>query len=94
MLKWFKEPELPLAKMGYTFVSHQQEVGNHISDEVTTVIQGGSSSVKALPAPTEEEQVPLRPDCRFYRHRLLIKLFAGASPGFCFDSAKRARGAG
>jgi isocitrate lyase len=38
------------------FVSHQQEVGTGYFDEVTTVIQGGSSSVKALTGSTEEEQ--------------------------------------
>jgi isocitrate lyase len=41
---------------GYTFVSHQQEVGAGYFDDVTTVIQGGSSSVKALSGSTEEEQ--------------------------------------
>ncbi len=39
-----------------TFVSHQQEVGAGYFDDVTTVIQGGSSSVKALTGSTEEEQ--------------------------------------
>ena len=37
-------------------VSHQQEVGTGYFDDVTTVIQGGSSSVKALTGSTEEEQ--------------------------------------
>jgi isocitrate lyase len=44
------------ARKGYTFVSHQQEVGAGYFDDVTTVIQGGSSSVKALTGSTEEEQ--------------------------------------
>ena len=34
----------------------QQEVGAGYFDDVTTVIQGGSSSVKALTGSTEEEQ--------------------------------------
>ena len=41
---------------GYTFVSHQQEVGTGYFDDVTTVIQGGKSSVTALTGSTEEEQ--------------------------------------
>ena len=41
---------------GYSFVSHQQEVGTGYFDELTTVIQGGRSSVTALTGSTEEEQ--------------------------------------
>ena len=41
----------------YTFVSHQQEVGADKFDDVTTLIQGGQSSVKALTGSTEEEQL-------------------------------------
>jgi len=51
-----QEPEFQAREQGYTFVSHQQEVGTGYFDEVTTVIQGGSSSVKALTGSTEEEQ--------------------------------------
>ncbi len=51
-----QEPEFAAREQGYTFVSHQQEVGTGYFDEVTTVIQGGSSSVKALTGSTEEEQ--------------------------------------
>ena len=51
-----QEPEFAARDQGYTFVSHQQEVGTGYFDEVTTVIQGGSSSVKALTGSTEEEQ--------------------------------------
>ncbi len=51
-----QEPEFAAREDGYTFVSHQQEVGTGYFDEVTTVIQGGSSSVKALTGSTEEEQ--------------------------------------
>ena len=51
-----QEPEFAARENGYTFVSHQQEVGTGYFDEVTTVIQGGSSSVKALTGSTEEEQ--------------------------------------
>lgn len=41
---------------GYTFASHQQEVGAGYFDALTTVIQGGSSSVTALTGSTEESQ--------------------------------------
>ena len=51
-----QEPEFAAREEGYTFVSHQQEVGAGYFDEVTTVIQGGTSSVKALTGSTEEEQ--------------------------------------
>jgi isocitrate lyase len=51
-----QEPEFKARDQGYTFVSHQQEVGAGYFDDVTTVIQGGSSSVKALSGSTEEEQ--------------------------------------
>jgi isocitrate lyase len=51
-----QEQEFAARDKGYTFVSHQQEVGAGYFDDVTTVIQGGSSSVKALTGSTEEEQ--------------------------------------
>ncbi len=51
-----QEPEFSARDRGYTFVSHQQEVGTGYFDEVTTVIQGGKSSVTALTGSTEEEQ--------------------------------------
>ncbi len=51
-----QEPEFGARNRGYTFVSHQQEVGTGYFDEVTTVIQGGKSSVTALTGSTEEEQ--------------------------------------
>ena len=51
-----QEPEFGAAKKGYTFASHQQEVGAGYFDDVTTVIQGGESSVTALKGSTEEEQ--------------------------------------
>ena len=51
-----QEPEFRAREQGYTFVSHQQEVGAGYFDDVTTVIQGGTSSVKALKGSTEEEQ--------------------------------------
>ena len=51
-----QEPEFNAAKKGYTFASHQQEVGAGYFDDVTTVIQGGESSVTALKGSTEEEQ--------------------------------------
>lgn len=51
-----QEPEFAAREKGYTFVSHQQEVGAGYFDDVTIVAQGGSSSVTALAGSTEEEQ--------------------------------------
>lgn len=51
-----QEPEFAAAERGYTFVAHQQEVGAGYFDDVTTVIQGGESSVTALTGSTEEAQ--------------------------------------
>ena len=51
-----QEPEFAAAERGYTFVAHQQEVGTGYFDDVTTVMQGGQSSVTALTGSTEEEQ--------------------------------------
>ena len=51
-----QEPEFAARERGYTFVSHQQEVGTGYFDEVTTAIQGGKSNVTALTGSTEEEQ--------------------------------------
>jgi isocitrate lyase len=51
-----QQKEFADASKGYTFVSHQQEVGTGYFDDVTTVIQGGKSSVTALTGSTEEEQ--------------------------------------
>lgn len=49
-------PEFAAAEKGYTFVAHQQEVGTGYFDDMTTVIQGGQSSVTALTGSTEEDQ--------------------------------------
>lgn len=49
-------PEFAARAKGYTFVSHQQEVGAGYFDEVTKVIQGGVSSVTALTGSTEAAQ--------------------------------------
>jgi len=51
-----QEPEFEARSNGYTFVSHQQEVGTGYFDEVTTTIQGKLSSVVALKNSTEAEQ--------------------------------------
>ena len=51
-----QEREFAAASRGYSFVSHQQEVGTGYFDQVTTCIQGGTSSVTALTGSTEEEQ--------------------------------------
>ena len=49
-------PEFAAREKGYSFVSHQQEVGAGYFDDITTVIQGGASSVTALHGSTEEAQ--------------------------------------
>ncbi|SEL02014.1 isocitrate lyase [Ectothiorhodospira marina] len=51
-----QQPEFAARDKGYTFVSHQQEVGAGYFDDITTVIQGGTSSVTALKGSTEEDQ--------------------------------------
>lgn len=51
-----QQDEFAAAEKGYTFVSHQQEVGTGYFDDLTNVIQGGASSVTALTGSTEEEQ--------------------------------------
>ncbi len=51
-----QEREVAASKRGYTFASHQAEVGAGDFDDVTTVIQGGRSSVTAMAGSTEEEQ--------------------------------------
>ncbi len=51
-----QEKEFNDAEKGYTFVAHQQEVGTGYFDDMTTVIQGGESSVTALTGSTEEDQ--------------------------------------
>jgi isocitrate lyase len=51
-----QEPEFAARERGYTFASHQQEVGTGYFDAVTTVIQGGQSSVTALTGSTEQAQ--------------------------------------
>ncbi|MDG5898288.1 hypothetical protein QBE70_26965 [Escherichia coli] len=51
MLRKCSSRNFAAAKDGYTFVSHQQEVGTGYFDKVTTIIQGGTSSVTALTAP-------------------------------------------
>ena len=51
-----QQPEFEAADRGYSFVAHQQEVGAGYFDDVTTVIQGGQSSVTALTGSTEEDQ--------------------------------------
>ena len=55
-----QEKEFSALDRGYTFSSHQQEVGAGYFDAVTTVIQGGSSSVTALAGSTEEEQFSIK----------------------------------
>ncbi len=54
-----QEKEFAAQEQGYSFVSHQQEVGTGYFDEVANVIQGGQSSVTALTGSTEEAQFAL-----------------------------------
>ncbi len=51
-----QQKEFAAADKGFTAVKHQREVGTGYFDDVTTVIQGGESSVTALTGSTEEEQ--------------------------------------
>ncbi len=51
-----QEREFAAEKHGYTATRHQREVGAGYFDQVTTVIQGGESSVTALTGSTEEAQ--------------------------------------
>jgi len=51
-----QEKEFAAAGRGYTFASHQAEVGAGYFDDVTNVIQGGQSSVTAMDGSTEESQ--------------------------------------
>jgi isocitrate lyase len=51
-----QEKEFAAADRGYTFASHQAEVGAGYFDDVTNVIQGGRSSVTAMDGSTEESQ--------------------------------------
>ncbi len=51
-----QEREFAALDRGYTFSSHQAEVGTGYFDSVTTTVQGGKSSVTALTGSTEEEQ--------------------------------------
>lgn len=51
-----QQPEFAARERGYSFASHQQEVGTGYFDQITTLIQGGKSSVTALTGSTEEHQ--------------------------------------
>ncbi|CDG22771.1 Isocitrate lyase [Xenorhabdus poinarii G6] len=51
-----QEQEFAALERGYTFSSHQQEVGTGYFDKVTTIIQGEGASVTALTGSTEEQQ--------------------------------------
>jgi len=51
-----QEQEFAARERGYTFVSHQQEVGTGYFDDVTNVIQEGHSSTTAMHGSTEEAQ--------------------------------------
>lgn len=51
-----QQPEFEARDKGYTFSSHQQEVGTGYFDRITNVIQGGQSSVTALTGSTEASQ--------------------------------------
>lgn len=49
-------PEFAARDKGYSFVSSRREAGAGYFDELTTVIHGGWSSVKALARSIEEAQ--------------------------------------
>ena len=51
-----QEAEFAAEKLGYTATKHQSEVGTGYFDTVTSIIQGGRSSVAALTGSTEEAQ--------------------------------------
>jgi len=51
-----QQPEFAARDKGYSFSSHQQEVGTGYFDRITTLIQGGHSSVTALTGSTEQHQ--------------------------------------
>ena len=51
-----QEPEFANRSNGYTFVSHQQEVGTGYFDDVAIAIQGTKSSTVALSGSTETDQ--------------------------------------
>jgi len=51
-----QEREFADQENGYTFVSHQQEVGTDYFDKVALAVQGGSSSTTAMTGSTEEAQ--------------------------------------
>ena len=51
-----QEREFKDADKGYSFVSHQQEVGTGYFDAVNECIEGVQSSTSALKGSTEEDQ--------------------------------------
>ena len=51
-----QEPEFAARDRGYSFVSHQQEVGTGYFDLVATIISGGKASTLALKESTEAHQ--------------------------------------
>ena len=51
-----QEKEFAARERGYTFVSHQREVGAGYFDDVNNTIQGGTASTSALTGSTEEAQ--------------------------------------
>ncbi|GGI68140.1 isocitrate lyase [Shewanella gelidii] len=54
-----QEAEFAASKKGYTFASHQQEVGTGYFDRVTNIVEGGESEVTAMTGSTEEAQFPV-----------------------------------
>ena len=51
-----QEKEFAAAEKGFTAVKHQREVGTSYFDDITQVVQGGTSSTTALHGSTEDEQ--------------------------------------
>lgn len=74
-----QEKEFAAQERGYSFVSHQQEVGTGYFDEVANVIQGGESSVTALTGSTEEAQFDKGDDDNGVPESHIEELVRGAS---------------
>lgn len=51
-----QEREFAAAERGFSAVKHQREVGTSYFDQITQVVQAGSSSLTALEGSTEDEQ--------------------------------------
>ena len=73
--------EFDMEAKGYTATRHQREVGAGYFDDITTVIQGGSSSVTALTGSTERCISSSRMRCTSGTQQRLrqLRIFGGRS---------------